>query len=112
MEEYPEYLLSSFSTEVPQVFKEECFDVSEFQDLYIDENGGVISFCLNKEQDEACSFIKRALEEKGWAYVESGVENKTTFMKTSGSIRWLFVEVYSAEAGSVVLLTTEGSFDE
>ncbi len=112
LEEYPEYLLSSFSAEVPQDFKEECFDPSGFENLYASNDGSVVSFFLNAERNEAYDFIKHSLEEKEWAYVESEIDNKTTFIKSSGSIRWLFVEVYASGLGSVVLITTEGGFDE
>lgn len=109
LEEYPDQVLSAFGNDLSEAFKEECFDPSGYEDVYVHENESVISFFLKTTGDESYDVLRKELEEKGWSCVDSGVRNKASFVKAFGSIRWLLLEVYATKLGSMVLITKGGN---
>lgn len=112
IEQYPDSLFADFKNEPSGAFVEECLDLSGCENVYVSKDERSLCFTMPQDPTDAFFRIKDFLGEKGWMCIESGVRCKASFVKETGLLHWLFVETYSINAGSMVLITKEEGDDE
>ncbi len=88
---------------LPQAFEEEVGTLEEYSEVRVDDRGGIVGFTVDRGSDETSTSIASELEEKGWTAM-AGEAGCTSFVKSEGSYRWLFVScVPVGNATSVVM---------
>ena len=92
---------------VPQRFLEECFDAAEFGDVRCSDDGGVIGIVSDAPASELFDECVGKLVENGWLQMESGYPLRCTFLKESGSLHWLFLDVNQVSGDGVAVLVME-----
>ncbi|MDO4400077.1 MAG: hypothetical protein Q4D27_03895 [Coriobacteriia bacterium] len=95
--------------DVPQAFLEECFDAAELGDARCSADGGVIGIVSDAPASELFEACVGKLVDRGWLQVESGYPLRCTFLKESGALHWLFLDVNQVSGdGVAVLVLGEG----
>ncbi len=97
-----------YEREASQTFEEEVMPVSDLYPL-VSSDGLTVGFTYNAPCDEAASFVREHVEERGWRFVESGESAFFTFVKDTGVYTWLGVTCVEGEdCTSVVMQVIEG----
>ncbi len=112
IESYPQSLLDVYSSQPTDSFKQECFNPLDYGEVFVDEKETTLFLSTPKNKDEIYTTIDQLLKEKGWSCVESGIEGKNSYVKATGDVRWLFIEIWTTESGSAVLITKGGENGE
>lgn len=85
-------------------FTAECIDVSNRSDVLVNEQGNLISYITEGEAQSEFSEISRAMEGGGWNCARSGVDTQGTFVKSSGSISWAYVNCINVGGETCVVI--------
>ena len=76
---------------LPVGLVDELFGVEGFEDVRVSEGGDVVGFLSHDAADETFAALKGRLEENGWTFVESGIENAASFAKPGGAYQACFL---------------------
>lgn len=79
---------------VPTVFSDEVLDLRMLPCNGVCSSGNVVGFVLGDSRDQASQVIKECLFEQDWVLVDANAsEYGDTYIKSTGSIDWLFVSM-------------------
>lgn len=99
---------NQYDHEVPRIFEEEVMPVSGLHPL-VSSDGFTVGFTYDGRVEEAAEFVCDQVEQRGWSFVKSGHDAFSTFIKDTGSFKWLGVTcVEKNETTSVVMVVQEG----
>lgn len=73
------------------------------------DGAGVIGFASFSDAPSCMEALQAALAEKGWLETQSGLDGFATFIKESGTLRWLSVQCVDLTDGTTVLLQYLGA---
>lgn len=93
---------------VPPVFVKECFDPYAMGEVSVSDDGGVVGIVSDKGADDLFGDCAHWLEDKGWIQVESGHAHRCTFLKDTGEVHWLFLDVTQVSDSGVAVVVMQG----
>lgn len=94
-----------FVREVPEAFAREAFGMGVFDEALATEDGTIVGMVGRGSAAESFSRLSSELADRGWAFVESGQAHVGTFVKGSGSYRWLLLSC--SEVGELVAVVVQ-----
>ena len=89
---------------LPEGFAEELLDVSGLEGLRVSDGGDVVGFLSRDGADGSFAALKGELEARGWAFVESGIENAGSFAKPDGAYRACFLSCTEVAGMTAVVI--------
>ncbi len=88
----------------PAWFVEELFAPEGARESYASEDGQVLSFVFPGVAADRAEMLAKALVNRGWLGVPSGVEGCATFVKGEGLCRWAMVSCTDAAGWTSVVV--------
>ena len=92
----------------PVVFSDECFDPSDIGEVSVSDDGGVIGIVSAEAADDLFRICADRLDANGWIQVQSGQPLRCTFLKETGEVRWLFLDVTQVADSGVAVIVMQG----
>lgn len=96
------------SGRVSSLFIDECFDPRGMGEVTSSFDGGVVGIVSDRDAGDLFRVCADGLDGNGWIRVESGQPLRCTFLKESGRVRWLFLDVTQVADSGVAVIVTEG----
>lgn len=88
----------------PTWFADELFSPEGARESYASEDGQVLGFVFPGAAAERAAVVAKALADRGWLGVPSGVEGCATFVKGEGLCRWAMVSCTDAAGWTSVVV--------
>ncbi|MDO4532569.1 MAG: hypothetical protein Q4C36_02480 [Coriobacteriia bacterium] len=94
-------------TGAPLCFIEECFDPSGLGEVRTSDDGGVVGIVSDLEAPVLFDVCVHKLVDHGWSRVSDGQPLRCSFLKGTGAIRWVFLDVSEVSDSSAAVLVLE-----
>ena len=88
----------------PPGFAEECFDAGELGEVRSSPEGGVVGITSERDAEALFEECATRLKGRGWIQMASGQARRGTFLKSSGKLRWMFLEVSRVADSSTAVM--------
>lgn len=89
---------------VPEVFAEECLDVSWRDGVMVVPDGPLVGFIGEGAPQDLFAAVSSELCGKGWTLLESGSGTQATFVKDEGLYRWAYVSCAEVPGATNVVI--------
>lgn len=93
--------------EFPAWFWEELWVASDASDLRMTADESVFGVVVPRPTSEVVPEMERALLERGWLGLSSGVEGCATFLKEEGTCRWAMVSCAEVAGSTSVVIQVQ-----
>lgn len=97
---------------VSPCFVEECFDPSGLGEVRTSDDGGVVGIVSDLEAPTLFDACARRLVDHGWLRVSGGQPLRCSFLKETGAIRWVFLDVSEVSDSSTAVMVVEEVRDD
>lgn len=72
-------------------FEKELFSLADARDVLATPDGRIVGFTASEGAGSAFALIAQRLSDAGWTEVPSGAATIGSFVKSDGTLRWVFV---------------------
>ena len=93
-------------------FVEECFDPSGLGEVRSSNDGGVVGIVSDLEAEALFDACTCRLIDHGWLRISGGQLLRCSFLKETGTVRWVFLDVSEVSDSSTAVLVMEGANDD
>lgn len=94
---------------VPEWFSDEVFDVAGKTDLMANGDWSVVSWTEREDAPAVLEEVAASLRARGWAVVESGMEQVVTCVKEEGRCQWLWLSCTEVAGETSVVVQVTGA---